>query len=394
MVLDDPSARSREEFPRESQPDAESSLVTPPARLEGLTALRAVAATAVVLFHVNQRLDGNIDLPRYFPFVDHYYLGVDLFFILSGFILAHVHGGDFVKLTPSRAVRFYILRLARIYPVHLAVLALYLVLFLGVDMVGRHFGVGLRMPGHFTTDTFLGQLFLVLPDALAWNFPAWSVSAEWLAYLAFPLLVFAFCRLSARGCCALLLVAVAGFALVYGFAFHGSMDHIGLVRVAFEFSGGYLLYRTAFAATPTELLPALFAVLLLAAALFGTPFGDFGAVLVIGALVVIVARGAGMTRAVPRPLRWLGEISYSFYMVQALTLAAFGRVLAKLPAHLPAALGLALIGLLLLANTLAAALIYRVVERPARQWLRHWLTHWARSTRARFEIIDIFEPSG
>jgi peptidoglycan/LPS O-acetylase OafA/YrhL len=395
MVLDDSSARPGETSPAEREQNTALDLKAAPRRLEGLTALRAVAAMAVILFHVNQRLGGNIGLPRYLPLVDRYYLGVDLFFILSGFILAHVHGADFVKLTPGRAARFYILRLARIYPVHVVLLALYLVLFLGYDVVGRHFGISIRLPGRYTAETFLGQLFLVLPNALAWNFPAWSVSAEWLAYLAFPFLAFAFCRLPARRCCAWLLTVVAGFALVYDLAFGGTMDHIGLVRVAFEFSAGYLLYRSAFAAPLPELLPALLATLMLAAALFGTRFADFGAVLAIGALVVIVARGGPrVARVVPRPLRWLGEISYSLYMVQSLTLATVGRVQAELPKSWPTASGLAVVMLLLLANILAAALLYRLVERPAREKLRRWLTRWARSTRARFEIIDIYETSG
>jgi len=357
-----------------------------PRRLDGLTALRAIAAMAVIFFHANARMPEGFGLSRYLPFVDHYYLGVDLFFILSGFILAHVHGAEFAKVTPRRAGNFYILRLARIYPVHVAMLACYLVLFFSFDLVGRQLGVAHR----YTAETFLGQLFLVLPGAIAWNFPAWSVSAEWLAYLAFPLIAFSFWRLSARYCFVSLLVITVGFAAVYGWAFGGTMDHVGIVRVAFEFTAGYLLYRSAFAAPLATLLPVLAATLLVAATLFGTRFGDFGAVLAIGGLVVLAARArAGTVAALPRPLLWLGEISYSLYMVQSLPLAGFGRFVASLRAPAPMTTALTAVVVLVLIDIVAAALLYRFVERPARNWLRDCLKRWARPTLARFEAIGI-----
>jgi peptidoglycan/LPS O-acetylase OafA/YrhL len=230
--------------------------------LDGLTVLRGLAALGVFLFHLNARMYEDQYLPRYVPFVDHYYLGVDLFFILSGFILAHVHGGDFQLLSMRSARRFYMLRLARIYPVHLCVMLLFLCLFVMQQAVGERFGIGLRADiSHYSLKGFLAHLALLASGAftwnspVTWNFPAWSVSAEWFAYLWFPLLAWTALPLSRRTCLAALTAVIVGFAVVYGFSFGDSMDLDGLIRVVFEFTAGVLIYRSAFDAPKLAVRP-------------------------------------------------------------------------------------------------------------------------------------------
>ncbi|MBL8546206.1 MAG: acyltransferase [Hyphomonadaceae bacterium] len=114
------------------------------------------------------------------------YLGVDLFFTLSGFILAHVY------LTSLEGGRFGYggflkNRIARVYPMHLAALGAMLVLFVGATAMGA--GVG--SPDAFKWSDLPAHLFMVhawgATSAVGWNFPSWSISAEWLAYLLFPL---------------------------------------------------------------------------------------------------------------------------------------------------------------------------------------------------------------
>ena len=99
-----------------------------------------------------------------------------------------------------------------------------------------------------------------------------------------------------------------------------------------------------------------------------TRFSDFAVVLALGVLVLGAARLA--PRRWPAPALWLGEISYSIYMVQALLLGTLGRAMQVAMPHLPLALRLALLPLLAAALIVAAALMYRLVELPARQWLR------------------------
>ncbi len=117
-------------------------------------------------------------------------LGVDLFFALSGFILTHTY---LRRLGPAVRVRgtvdFWWLRLARIYPVHIVMLFI-----AGGAVVAQAKVTGESLdrdwlnPIDFAKNLFLVQEWGPEPQR-GWNFVAWSLSMEWLAYLVFPLLV-------------------------------------------------------------------------------------------------------------------------------------------------------------------------------------------------------------
>lgn len=155
-----------------------------PQDLKPLTSLRFIAAFWVLLYHFKDHL--SLDLGRWGLVADGY-LGVDLFFTLSGFILAHVY------LQSLEAGRFGYgsflkNRIARVYPLHLAALAAMVVLFTGATAIGA--GVG--SPDAFKWSDLPAHLLMVhawgTTAAVGWNFPSWSISAEWAAYLLFPLI--------------------------------------------------------------------------------------------------------------------------------------------------------------------------------------------------------------
>jgi peptidoglycan/LPS O-acetylase OafA/YrhL len=126
----------------------------------------------------------------------------------------------------------------------------YLVLYiLALDV-----GISMRAPGDFAASAFVAHLLLVSSWAATWNVPAWSVSAKWFAYLWFPLLVFSLRPASLRLCAILLVADIMAFAWVYAHYFDGTMNHLGLVRICFEFPAGYLLYRIAFHAPLNRLV--------------------------------------------------------------------------------------------------------------------------------------------
>ena len=154
-----------------------------PQDLKPLTSLRFIAAFWVLLYHFKDHLGLNMSQVG---LVADGYLGVDLFFTLSGFILAHVY------LTTLEDGRFGYggflkNRLARVYPMHLAALAAMIVLFVGASALGA--GVG--SPDAFKLSDLPAHLFMIhawgTTEAVGWNFPSWSISAEWAAYLLFPL---------------------------------------------------------------------------------------------------------------------------------------------------------------------------------------------------------------
>ena len=82
--------------------------------IRALTGLRGIAALYVVFFHANG-LHAFPSVVR--PFVSHGYMAVDLFFILSGFVMAMTYGGLFENgFNFNNFKTFLLLRLARIYP--------------------------------------------------------------------------------------------------------------------------------------------------------------------------------------------------------------------------------------------------------------------------------------
>lgn len=154
----------------------------PKVDLSELTAARGFAALAVVLFHVDAYC--GQPLRHVFPIDTLGMLAVDFFFVLSGFVLTHVYETAWGDGRYSHR-NFLVRRFARIWPLHFACL-------MGVGFIvvaGAY--VGLRPPWQADLPSFLSHLFLLnatgLSPELSWDQPAWSVGAEWTAYLLFPL---------------------------------------------------------------------------------------------------------------------------------------------------------------------------------------------------------------
>src|SRR5947209_15296669 len=165
-----------------------------PARLDALTGLRFWFAFLVVVHHSLQHWFGS----QIYPVADFGYIGVDFFFVLSGFVLTWSWRPD------VSARRFWWNRVARIWPLHLTTMVIALVLV--ADQVSR--------PGVLGTLANLVLLQAWVPDQhvyFGYNAVAWSLSCEVFFYLSFPVLARAISRLSARA--RLGLVAVVVLAL-------------------------------------------------------------------------------------------------------------------------------------------------------------------------------------
>ena len=149
-----------------------------------LDGLRIVAACAVVVLHYS---DYFKDQPVGRFMVDHtwhFNLFVDLFFVVSGFVIARQYL-DRVGDAASTG-RFLWRRIARIYPLHLATLAFYVVFALAL-----HSGIARSdNPARYPFSDLPAQLLLLHAfdgERLTFNFPSWSLSAEMFCYLLFPL---------------------------------------------------------------------------------------------------------------------------------------------------------------------------------------------------------------
>ena len=362
--------------------------------IKALTALRGVAAMAVVLQHYSATAAMHADgwIPSLFP---HGYMAVDFFFVLSGFIMSYTYLADFEARGMKAYLPFLWKRVARIFPLSLTVLAIILLcggiasfwgnseLFISpnTDKYGLGFSVLMNI---LHLQGFISGVNL--------NDPSWSISVELAAYLFFPLLIVIMFRAPAfvgalfclAGASILTLIAAStpNFSPATGFV------ETDFARCVVEFAFGmgvYGLYRRpnaltrlgedrwTWAALGVSALSLLLRLDLLAA--FSFPF-----------LVLAFAlnRGAA-SRIMSAPVPYfLGTISFSIYLVHQLFRAPELSVLQHLHPPLVSPAGSLLFAL---AGSLAvlpfATLAYYGVERPGRVALNAMLRRVQQGARSR-----------
>ena len=283
-----------------------------------LTGLRGVAALVIVLHHIVLRLPDLAAGPA-----RQGYLAVDLFFVLSGFVMALGYGTWFGARRPLPEYgRFLGRRIARVWPLHAVVVAL-----LVADGIVRH--TGEYWPRMVIFNGLLMQ---------SWGFsqtvdaPAWSVSTEMLAYILFPLLSGLALRRTARVAWRTLAVAIAvlvccvlaapdlGLAQRGALDLHQNWSLLPALRCVAGFTIGLLTWRALqtrrgarVAAQPAVATGAGLAIVGLV--LLGAPDGLV--YLFFPVLIAGLYAGAGpLTRWLAKPAAvWTGTLSYAIYLV-------------------------------------------------------------------------------
>lgn len=345
-----------------------------------LTGLRGIAAWWVVLYHFHAYLAPHLGGAA-MTAVNLGYFAVDLFFVLSGFILSHVHNRDFPRLSVEGVNRFLTIRLARIYPLHLFVLLLYL----SIPFAVQAFSTKQVIEERYSAISFVANLFLVQAwgfiDDYSWNIPSWSISAEWFAYLTFPLIAFGMTRLEGIGNPRYkAITAVLGFAACLGAmqAFfdalgrdtlkHSTFD-FGAVRCILEFAAGCFLYKLHETRVLSP-LPARIAFAVLAALFIARGAGEADYALLVAAcgLLICGLTGPGLSTKILslRPAVFLGEISYATYIIHYYVYDIFKLALVRAGETT----SLALVWGTFAAILAISALLSRFIERPARRMMR------------------------
>jgi peptidoglycan/LPS O-acetylase OafA/YrhL len=350
--------------------------------IAALTGMRAYAAVWVMLMHLQFGVGVKPKIVLG-TVVAHGYWAVDVFFALSGFLLSLLYARRFeTRWRYADYVTYLSARFARIYPLHLAALLVLLVAF----TLWTHGHPASQGPGCSLRSFVLNVLLLHawgLAPTLSWNFPSWSISAEWFAYLSLlPLLARGGARLSWHWVLALTATLwIAAWALI-----HDRWGPIGeqaitlgaLVRITAEFTLGYALHRVLARHRPGAALAdaltlgGLAAILLLC-------FAPARADLFLAPAVAALLAGLGGSGRATRALfanRWAvfwGERSYSIYMVHAVVLGLCGMLVTKLGIADGSAAGP-----LYLAEALivlgVSHLAYEHLELPLRERVRDALT--------------------
>jgi peptidoglycan/LPS O-acetylase OafA/YrhL len=349
--------------------------------LNPLTSIRFFAALAVVFFHFGQfrLLEDHVGWAN--NIIGAGYIGVSLFFVLSGFILTYTVS---FKKNQFNPVVFWQARFARIYPLYL--LGLLLAVPYYVVAMSRHGASPLALP--------LAPLLLQAwaPNAaLAWNSPAWTLSVEAVFYFIFPFVIskIAHVRLSR----ALLLCAAAWLALLApptaaALLVPGSLgvtpeaDLLWLNLLKFnplfhlgEFIMGILTAKL-FLANAGTLNPwvARISVLLLLLIMALSPsipyiFLHNGLLAPLFALIIYALAGSGNRMMNSRPLLILGESSYALYILHVPLWILLRFAAAKVGFELQSGPGFVVY---LLTVVALSVLSFYTLERPARRALTRW----------------------
>jgi peptidoglycan/LPS O-acetylase OafA/YrhL len=353
---------------------------TSPRHLDALTGIRGIAAWGVVLYHIRLSLTALLPAPV-IAVLAKGYLAVDLFFILSGFVIWYNYAARIADGGAGAARLFLWRRFARVWPLHGAILAGFAALALIMISTGRD-ASGYPL-GELTLHLLLVQNW-GLTGELSWNHPAWSISTELAAYLVFPALVLMarWDRLPSAALLALTALLAGGIFLLFRLNGHADLGAdipgLGLWRCLASFAMGCLmcqLWQRWHGAPRGGLIAALGCAAIIAAAFaFGLPETAWvPAAFFAGLLSLALGYGVIVRLLGSKALTYLGEISYSTY------LGHYGLFILFKLAFVDASLQLGWGGLAgYLALVMAASVaLYHGLEKPAQRWLNARPPRWA-----------------
>jgi len=310
--------------------DLNNALATKP-HYPILDGLRGIAAIIVVTFHLAEPFStSNLD-----KFVNHGYLAVDFFFLLSGFVMGYAYDDRWNKMS---AGSFFKRRVIRLQPL--------VVLGMTMGALGFYFTDSTLWPLIHDVPVWkmmlvmlVGYTILPVPlslDIRGWeemhplNSVGWSLFFEYIANILYAVWIRKFSKTALS-----VLVGIAAIALVHlavsngdvsgGWTLNVEQVRIGLTRVMFPFFAGLLLSRVA---KPTRIKNAfLWCSILVAIVLYMPRIGgaeqvwmngiyDSVCIIIVFPLIVYIgASGVMHSERENRVCKFLGDISYPLYMV-------------------------------------------------------------------------------
>ncbi|AFM17654.1 putative acyltransferase [Mycolicibacterium chubuense NBB4] len=370
--------------------------------IKALSGLRIVAALWVVFFHFRPLLEEASPPLRsaFAPILNAGAQGVDLFFILSGFVLTWNYldrMGESWSL--GSTLRFLWLRLARVWPVYLVTMHLAAAFAVFTLYVGR-FPLPPPVIESLNALSWIKQVLLVqlwfqpFFDGSSWDGPAWSISAEWLAYLLFGGVVLIVFRIAAatRARNLIWLAVAAALPPTLLLLAHGVFytPWSWLPRIVMQFIAGALAcaavrkLRLSDGGQRTFGVLSLVLVAIIVGGLYLLDAYPPGGMLDAGGLidilfvplVITLSLGVGTLPALlsTRVMVYLGHVSFSLYMLHEIVHTAWNWAVLQFGITLTPSwtAKFTVLGLIGLAGV-GAALLYHFVEEPARRWMRRMI---------------------
>lgn len=297
--------------------------MNPIAKFDNLTIARGIAALLIVTYHAVGSFGPQEIINAIFQFG---YLAVDIFFVMSGFIISHSSKNIFNTITLQNYKYFIIRRLARIYPNHILALFLYTLLYLIFIL----FLEDKKAPIKLDPSTIIFHLSLtnnILTNTLDWNIPSWSISAEFFSYLVFPVIFLVLSKIKSNKIWIANILSLYILSYLYlsnNFNSIGDgITQLGIYRCFLEFTCGCTIYFVR-NSMDYRYLFSLSMSFILGLILLGLTSSNILAVssgMVLCTCIMVYSELRKQEPTKPRfsvfysGLMFLGEISYSLYII-------------------------------------------------------------------------------
>ena len=346
---------------------------TPIKSLDSLTSLRFLAAFVVFIYH-SQFLANNLNR---FHFGE---IGVGFFFLLSGFIMSYVYFQKLRKGNSHEVVKFYVARIAKLYPLHI------LTFLISLPLVFSAYGVIIGGPtnwnlvGAAISNLTLTQAYSSNIETLySYNGVTWSISVEMLFYLLFPLIILfigkryqVLNKNNLRLSMAILLTAMVLINIFVPIAFVNSPLYRLSEFAIGTLAGIFFLKYGSKAGKSKKINPTVLEIIAVVA--FAVSLGSFqyailpkGVTIVtyiLPATIFLIYTFALQAGAISKFISnkafvFLGNISFSFYMIHMLVLRYMNGIGSIRSTFYS-----------LIITLFASAALYLLFEEPARKFVK------------------------
>ena len=284
-----------------------------------LNSLRGIAALLVVFYHIKHLLVELVP-PTINSVLSQSYLAVDFFFVLSGYILTwkylqEVKSKPFIEFT----ILFIKKRLIRIYPLHFLLLIAYITIPMALFVTGR------LITERYTFEMFVPHIFLIqswgLFNTVGWNIPSWSISTEFLAYISFPFVCFIIIRISQTA--ATILLLMFSVIMITMFTYYSAsnigeyISSLGWLRCLAGFYVGFFVHLIMSKKQYVQLIFIVISGLFITYAILNNLNNYFYINLLFAVSLFFIIKYSSFFQIilVNKPLLFLGNISYSLYLV-------------------------------------------------------------------------------
>lgn len=356
-------------------------------QIHALTGIRGIAALWVVALHGAEYTGVSALLPVWSSnLINKGWLGVDLFFILSGFVIAYVHQRDFHNLNYSLITNFLKLRLARIYPAHVVATLILVPVVLGATIFSIY-SFSQEASASYGFKRLLFSITLTngwgIPNSNSWNFPSWSVASEWFAYLIFPVIAWVLNKVKSANifgtiiCLTFILMYATAIIVNDGSQYMPKAEWI-LLRVVSEFLIGCCLFNLC------DQVPKVFSSdlasfsligIIILLCMMGLPAFFDGLIIILFSLLILnLSRAEGIVaRALSgNTMIYLGHISYSIYLTHFTVLIIFNQLFKRADFIEQSSLEYLFLFYLgyIAISVISGHALFSLIENPCRRFLR------------------------